>query len=405
MNISYFISRKIVKANPGSFSSIANKIAIASIAIGLMVMIVASSILEGFKEVVTSKLYRFSGQLEVINYTQDYLFDPHPVRKYTNFSLGYKSISDIAHLQRVAYKFGLLRTTEEVSSVIFKGVGDDFYRKDFQKAIVKGELPVFKDSSSINQVVIGKKMADQLKLDVGDKIILYFVQNPPRSRKLQIKGIYETTIDLFDQECMIGDIRLVQKINGWGDTLVGSYEIFLKHKASVDQVRDQVFDRIDFNYYVQKISDKYQSVFDWLKIIERNVVIFIGLILIVACFNIGVVLLILMIERTPMIGILKALGATNKLIRKLFFYNGIILVLKGLLIGNVIGIGLCFIQYWFHLIPLDQDNYHVNTVPIAWDLGWLVSLNILVVSISALFLTFPTIVAAKMNPVKAIRFD
>jgi lipoprotein-releasing system permease protein len=408
LNISLFIARRIQHTQGKSFSSTVNQIGIAGIAIGIAVMIVSFAILGGFKKVIRQKIFSFGAHLQVSRFHMNRSFDENPISTNTDLYTQYRQIPEISHIQVYSHKAGLLKTDEELSGVILKGVGKDFNLPAFRQNMVKGEFISFPDTTYSSNIVISRKIASQLKLDVDESVLLYFIQNMqsrPRVRKLTVSGIYETGMEEFDESIVIGDIRLIQRLNDWSDTLVGGYEIYLTDFKKIDEGAEKVFDLMDYDMQVEKITDKYIQIFDWLSLLNRNVAIFLALILFVACFNMVAILLILIMERTQMIGILKAVGATHKQVRRIFLWGGVRLVMKGLFWGNLIGIGFCALQYYFELIPLDVEAYYMSTVPIDWEWGLILLLNLAVLALVSLVLIIPTVIISRIQPVQALRFD
>lgn len=405
MNLSYFISKRISGKEANSFSGTIHKIAIASLGIGLAIMIISFLILKGFQLKIQEKIISFGGHLQITKFTLSRSYEEDPISKNLALFNDYSQYKYIDHIQEFANKAGLLKANEEVEGVVLKGVSNTFDLTKFEQNIVAGKFPDLTGKSSANEIMLSQIIADKLNLNVGDDALLYFIQNPVRVRKLNISGIYETGMEDFDEKIILGDIRLVQRINNWPDSLVGGFEIFLNDFGQVDYYQSKLEDLIGYELYIEKISDKFAEIFDWLQLLNRNVVIFLSLTLFVACFNMVSILLILIMERTQMIGVFKALGATNKIIRKIFVYNGIRLIAKGLLLGNIIGITFGFLQSKFQFLPLDPKNYYMEFVPIAWNWGIIILLNILIFTMVSLVLLIPTMIISRISPMKAIRFD
>ena len=410
MNLPYFISKKISKAENKSFSATINKIAIASIALGLATMLVSFLILGGFRKVITNKIFTFSGHIQVTKYSLDNSLQEEPISISNPLIQNPERYDFVEHVQVFGHTAGLLQTDEEVYGVFIKGVSDNFDSTRFRNNLEAGNFIRFADSVGTvsgdysTDVLISRNIANTLQLNVGDDVRILFV-DPYRVRKLNIRGIYNTGIEEFDEQVIIGDLGLVQRINQWPDSLIGGIEIYLKDYQMMPQAENVLQNELDYDLFVEKISDKYVQMFEWLDLINNNVVIFLGLILFVACFNIVSILLILIMERTQMIGILKAVGAKNRQIRKIFTYNGMLLIVRGMAIGNLIGLGFGLLQYFFKIIPLDPENYYMDYVPIYWDFGAIVALNLLTFVVVALVLNIPTAIILRINPIKAIRFD
>ncbi len=405
MNLSYFISSRINNANKGSFSSLIHKIAVASIGFGLAVMIVSFLILRGFQQTITDKVVSFGGHLQVTRYTFGNMYAENPISNKLDFYQNPQDYPYIEHVQQFAYKPGLLKTQDEVLGVLLKGVGKKFDRERFLPNMLEGTFPSMEDTAVSNQVVISQRIANQLRLEVGNDVIMYFVQNPPRFRRLNVAGIYSTGMEDYDESLILGDIDLVRQLNNWNDTLTGGLEVYLKDFDDIDKTQELLYELTNYSYYVEKVTDRNIQIFEWLNLINRNVVILLALILFVACFNMISILLILIMERTPMIGTLMAMGATNGQLRRIFITNGMQMVLKGIMWGNIIALGFGFVQQQFKVIPLDKDNYYMDTVPILWDWSIIIGLNLLIFVLVMLILLIPATIISRIQPIKAIKFD
>lgn len=372
-------------------------------------MIISFAILGGFKSVIMGKIFSFGAHIQVTKFTMNNSFEEAPISKKADLYRNFKSGPLLQHIQVFAHKAGMLKTDEEILGAVVKGVGTDFNWPAFRQTMVAGDVIHFPDSGYSSQIIVSRRIADKLRIQPGDSLTMYFVQNPPRARKLVISGIYETGLDEVDNTMIIGDIALVQRLNNWQPDEVGGFEIFVTNFngegiGQLDKAYDLVFDEMDQDMAIEKITDKYLSLFDWLALLNRNVVVFLTLILFVACFNMISILLILMMERTAMIGLLKAVGSTDWQIRKIFLYNGITLITRGLVFGNLLGIGVCALQHYFHLIPLDPVNYFMDTVPIEWNWPIIVLLNLATMLLVTAVLIIPTIVITRIQPIKALAF-
>lgn len=405
MNFPFFVSKRISKETVGSFSSIINRIAIISIGLGLAVLLLAFMVLYGFKTEIKDKIYSFSGHLIVSKYTLSTSYEEGSIVVNDSLLNFIKSYPLTKHVQPYAMKAGLLKTEEEVQGVIIKGVDQSFDTTSFRKHMLEGRFPDFSGETYSTEVAISSKIARYLELKTGDNVLVYFVQNPPRFRKLLVTGIYETGLEEFDEKIVLGDIGLVRRINNWPDSLVGGLEVFVHDTDQLEQAETDLFNSLDVGLYVAKVTDLYVQIFDWLNLLNRNVVILLTIILFVSGTSIISIILILIMERTQMIGVMKALGASNKLIRSIFFWNGLQLIVKGLFWGNVIGLSLGALQYFYKLIPLDAANYYMSHVPIEFDFMTVVWLNIVVLALIGLTLLIPTAIISRVQPVKAIRFD
>ncbi len=405
MNLPDFIAKRTLNSKVGQFSGSIHSIAVISVAIGLAIMLVSILIMGGFQKTIKEKVYSFAGHLQVTKYTLSNSFEESPISTDTEFYNNFNQYPLVRQVQSFAFKAGLLKTDEAVEGVLLKGIGQDYDTSSFASNLVAGRFPNLSNADYSTEVIVSQKIADLLLLDLNEKVLMYFVQNPPRYRQLEIVGIYQTGMEDFDEKLIIGDLRMIQRLNDWNEDQVGGYEIFLHNSEDELLAEELIFSAIESDQYVNRISQKYIQYFDWLKLLNQNVKLFLGLILFVACFNMVAVIFILIMERTPMIGLLKALGAKNSFIRKIFFYSGLRLTVKGLFWGNFIALGLCALQYYFKLIPLDQENYYMSFVPIEWNFLAIIGLNLLVLFLVAVTLIIPTWLTSKMNPIKAIRFD
>lgn len=406
MNLSYFISKRISRGYQEGFSSTIHKIAIVSIAIGLAASIVSFLIMKGFQETVKEKIYSFSGHILVTKFSMNNSTEEQPMDFGIELYREPEKYPFIRHVQEYAHKVGVVKTDDEALGVLIKGVGKSFDLESFRENIVQGAFIEFQDSGYSSDVVLSKTIAQKLKKDVGDEIIVHFFQNPPRFRRLKVTGIYETNLsEYFDSHIVLTDIRMIQRLNDWPDSVAGGLEVFVTNPERIDQAGAAIGERMDFDLNIERVSDRFIQVFEWLELLSRQVNILLGIILTVVCVNMISIVLILVMERTQMIGMLKALGASNGFVRSVFIYNGVNLILKGLLLGNLLGLGLCFIQYKFKLIELNPRDYYMSFVPISWHWEIVLLLNLITLGLVTLILLLPTMAISRITPIKAIRFD
>lgn len=406
MNLPYFISKRIISGKKKSFSSTIHKIAIGSIGLGLAVLIVSFMVLKGFQETVVNKIYDFSSHFIITKYTFGSSYEEPPMNTNTSFFNNYKEYEYIDHIQEYAHKAGLIKTEDEVLGAVIKGVGRDYDTTRFNQYMIKGSFIDFPKTGYSNEVILSKSISDKIGLGIGDDLIIHIFQDPPRSRKLSVKGIYETNLsDYYDDKFIIGDIGLIRRLNGWADNFAGGVEVFVKPGVNIGKVGEMLDDAIEHDQYAESVREKYIQVFDWLNLIKRQVNIFLIIILFVVCINMISIILILIMERTQMIGTLKALGSQNKLIRTIFSYSGMQLIWKGLLWGNMLGLGIGAIQYYFEVIKLNPADYYMQVVPIGWNWEMVIILNLLTFVVVSLILFIPTIIIYRINPIKSIKFD
>ena len=404
MNFSYFISNKLQSTKEKSFSGTVSSIGIGAIAIGLAIMIISFSIAKGYQNSIKEKIFSLGGHLQVKQFNRNNSYEEVPISLNTNLFKNYKKlIPEIKSIHPVTQKAGLLKTDDELLGVILKGIDKNFNNTGFKENLIAGGLIDFPAKGYSQDVIISKSISDKLSLKINDNVIVYFIQNPPKARKLTVKGIYETNMEEFDENLIIGDINLLRRINNWSDTVSGGYEIYLNKYENLPQTIEKLENIRDFDLEI--VSDKFVSVLDWLDLIYRNVFIFLILILFVAVFNMLSIVFILIMERTQMIGLLKSIGASDWMIRKIFLWKAVNLILKGLLWGNIAGLGFCCLQYYTQLIPLDKKNYYMSSVPIFWDWPMFFLLNLIIVGLVLSVMIIPTYMISKIQPVKAIRFD
>jgi lipoprotein-releasing system permease protein len=412
LNLSYFISKRISRGQQEGFSSTIHKIAIASIGIGLGAAIVSFLIMNGFQETVKNRIYGFSGHLLITKFSMDNSVEEVPFDINFDVYNQQKEFDFIHHMQEYAHKAGLIKTNTEVLGVVLKGVGKSFDTTSFRTNMVEGRFINFPDSGYSNEIVLSKVIANKLSAKVGDAVTIHFFQNPPRFRRLKVTGIYETNLsEYFDGKVVMGDIRLIQRLNDWSDSIAGGIEIYLQDNVSVEEAQVKLENLLEkdmkknFDKDAETIREKYLQVFEWLDLLDRQVGILLVIILFVICVNMISIILILVMERTQMIGMLKAMGGSNGLIRSIFIYNGISLIAKGLLLGNLLGIGFCYLQYKFKIILLNPEDYYMRFVPVSWHWDVILLLNLLTFLIVTSVLLLPTAIVARITPIKAIRFD
>jgi len=383
------------------------RIAITGVVLGLAVMIIALAIVTGFKKEIRDKITGFGGHIVISNYDDNSSYEVIPIEMNPNISRNLRKIDGIHHVQEFATKAGIIKTDDQMEGVVLKGVGPDFDWEFFQDKITDGKrFQVETDTGKAsNGIMISRQTANRLKLKTGDNLVMYFIQQPPRSRKFTITGIYQTGLEDFDKLFVLCDIRHIRKLNDWNPNQTGGYEILIDNFDHLDAISQQVYSHTGYNLNTKTIKDKYPQIFDWLELQNINVVIIIVLMLLVSGINMISALLIIILERTRMIGILKSMGASNFSIRKVFIYTASYLTFMGMLIGNFIGIGLCLIQQKYGLISLSEESYYVSKVPINLDWSHIALLNTGTFLCCLLMLILPSYIITRISPVKAMKFD
>lgn len=406
MNLSYFLAQRISHDQKGGFASTIHTIAIVTLSIGLAASIVSFLIMEGFQTTVKNRIYSISANILITRLSISNSMEEQPFDFKIDLYKHPEKFEKIRHVQEFSHKAGLIKADNDVLGIVFKGVGRSFDQTAFEANLQEGSFVHFSDSGYSHDVMISRVIADKIRASLGDEITVHFFQNPPRFRKLKISGIYETNLsDYFDSKIIIGDLALLQRLNDWPDSVAGGLEVYVKDIKDVEEVYSQIGQSMDYDLYVEKVSDKFIQVFEWLGLVSRQVKILLGVILIVVCMNMISVILILVMERTQMIGLLKAMGAQDRVIRSVFVYQGIQLIARGLFFGNVLGLGLCYLQDTYKIIKLNAHDYYMAYVPISWDWPVVILLNVLVFVVVTIVLLLPTAIVSRVNPIRAIRFD
>ena len=372
-----------------------------------MIVSVATGI--GLKQKIRDKIAAFSGHIIISNFDDNQSqVSTTPISTNQSFYPKFQSIEGILHIQAIASKAGIIRTENAFEGIIFKGVGKDYNWLNLKEYLIQGKLPDF--SKEINpEILISHYLANRLNLKLGDSFNTFFMKQMgnglPNLRRFKIIGIYNSGFQEFDATYIIGDIRHIQKLNHWQKDQVGSFEVFINNFDQIEQKGEQIYKKIDSKLNTKTIVEKFPIIFQWLQMFDFNIFIILIIMIIVATINMAVALLVLILERTQMIGILKALGSNNKSIRKIFFYNAFYLILRGLFWGNLIGIGLLLIQQYTGIIQLPPENYYVNTAPVYINWFYILILNFGTIAICLTVLLIPSYIITKISPVKAIRFD
>jgi lipoprotein-releasing system permease protein len=407
----FFITKKIIHNKERSFSRLIIGIARVAIALSLTVMLISTSLVNGFRATISDKVYGFWGHINISKQSLRNSFDDEPIYKKDDFVQEVQSIDGIQSIQMYARKAAIIKTKTDIEGIIMKGVGSDFDWSQMDKYLVAGE-PMDLTGTEVNRsALISKNTADRLGFDVGDSVLLHIIDQKENGeyeqmyRKLRINGIYNTGLEEFDKLFVLVDIRHIQRLNNWTVDQIGGYEVFVKDPEQIASVEKIVDKKADPFWEVQTIQQIIPSVFDWLNLQKVNEWIILTLMILVALINMVTSLLILILERTNMIGILKALGSTNNSIRKIFLLNASNIILKGMLWGNIIGLGLSLLQMQFGFIKLPEGSYYVSVAPVKIDIIWVLMLNIGTFVISILFLIIPSLFVSKIRPIKAIRFN
>ena len=413
MSLEYFIAKRIhFQQGKKNVSRPAVRIATIGIALGLAVMLISVAVVIGFKNEIRNKTIGFGGHIQITNFDNNNTYEMNPIKADKALMNKISSIDGVKHVQRFATKPGIIKTDNEFQGIVVKGIDKDFDWKFFKSNLVEGQILDVSGDTPSNKVVLSKYLANLLGLKLGDSFFTYFIQDQVRARKFKIVGIYSTNFIEYDKLFILADMRQVQALNNWSADSFSGVEVLINDFDKLDQVGDAVYDATanKFSkqgnaYTAQTIKQINPQIFSWLQLLDTNVWVILILMLAVAGFNMISGLLILILERTNMIGILKSLGATDWSVRKIFLYHSFFLIAKGMLWGNVIGLSLCAIQYFTGIVPLDPQAYYVATVPVSFNWLYIVLLNVGTLLASLLMMIGPSYLITKITPAKIIRYE
>jgi lipoprotein-releasing system permease protein len=431
MNYSFFIAKKVAAAGEQSFARVIIRIAVIAIALSITVMICATALVAGFKREISSKIFGFWGHIHITNASvyenlleeswvdKKQPFYPHldTIRRVAYVAkqrfLGQEiqrqrlTLGGVRHIQIYAFKGGIIKAKDEIEGIFLKGVGKDFDWKFLSQYLVAGQPIRMSDSSASNEILISRSTANRLKVEVGDVFRVHFVQNGEQlQRSFKICGIYKTGLEEYDRQFALVDIRKIQQLLNWTEDQVAGFEVFLDDINDLQVLAEDIYyNHLPNELYAETIRQKFPGIFNWLDLQNINEVVILTLMVIVAIINMVTALMILIFERTNMIGVLKSMGARNWGIRRIFLYYAAYIILNGLFWGNLLGIALCFAQKYFKFIRLDEENYYLSYAPVHFNVWSIIALNIGTLVLTLLFLILPSYLVSRISPVKAIRFD
>ena len=410
MNLEYFIAKRLIvsKSYKSSVSSPIIKIAILAIALSILMMVMSVATGVGLQQKIREKISAFNGHVIVSNFDDNQSqVTAEPIDSRVLPISQLKKNSFITHVQPIITKGALIRTETDVEGIIFKGVDASYQWKNLKEFLVEGKIPTYKEGA-INEVLISQFLANRLKLKVGNSFNTFFMKTQgklPSVRKFKIAGIYNSGFQEFDSSYIIGNIEHLQRINKWQPNQIGAYEIFIDDFSKLEERAQEIYKSIPPTFNSASISEKYFSVFEWLKLFDFNILVILIIMIGVATINMVVALLVLILERTQLIGMLKALGASNWSVRKIFLYNAAHLISRGLLWGNGIAIVLLVLQKKFEIIKLNPESYYVSSAPVDINLLHILLLNVGTILICVLVLLIPSYLITKISPIKALKFD
>jgi lipoprotein-releasing system permease protein len=413
LNTEFFIARRQIFEvhNQKTLARPVLRISVFGIALSLTVMIISVCTVTGFKSEIRRKLIGFGSHIQILNYDSNSSFETLPVSRNQPFSPFIDSIPGIRHIQVFATKPGIIKSKNEVQGAIVKGIGSDFDWGFFRENLVEGDVFIVSDTAVTDKVLISRYISNLLALKVGDRFAMYFIDDRPRGRVFTISGIYQTSLVEFDKQFILADIAHIQSLNAWENDQVTGFEILIDDYNDLDYLKEVVFSLAGVSFApdgsrlkVLSIRDTHPQIFDWLGLIDKNVWVLLGLMLLVSVFNMVSGLLIMILDRTALIGILKALGSGNKLIRNIFMIQAAYLTGKGLFWGNLLGVGLCMLQNRFHFITLNPESYFLDYVPVNFNIGNILLLNLGVLLVTLAALLLPSRIITRIDPARILSY-
>lgn len=419
MNTEYFIARRFIKSQKGNrkYTTPIIILSVIAIAMSIFVMILSVSIVIGFKKEIRNKVIGFGGHIQISNFDSNNSFENNPIDRDVEFFKDLKKIPGIKNIQAIATKPSLIKTKTDIQGVFLKGIDTDFDTTFFVQSIKEGRMVKIDSTKKTNDVLISIKLSNLLDLKVGDKFIAYFIDRratarPVNQRVFKICGIYQTSLETFDEKFIFGDIKHIQTLNDWEDDQIGGFELLIDNYDNLDYITWEVRNVIESRFLpdggqlqVTNIRAKNPHIFDWLELLDMNVILILIIMIIVAIIDMGSGLLILILDRTPSIGLLKALGTNNSNMRKIFLYQAGYLIFQGLLYGNLIALTFIFVQDKFHFIKLDQTSYFIDYVPVNFNIWHVLSINIGALVLIFTFMLLPVIIVSRIEPVKTLRYN
>ena len=411
MNYELFLAKRFTasKKHKSSISSPIIKIAITAISLGILLMLVTVATGVGLQDRIREKVSVFKGHIQITNYDNNTSeTTQNPISKNQEFYPDFSSLKGVSNVQPFATKAGVIRTEKDFEGVVLKGVTPDYDWSGIQEYLIEGRLPVIADKVN-NEVLVSKIISDRLGIFIGDKFDMYFIKENsvrlPNRRVFVVTGVYNSGFKDFDESFILGDLKQIQKLNKWSDSQVGGFEVFVEDFSKINETGIEIYKQIDPMLNSMTLIELFPAIFEWLKLFDTNIAIIIGIMILVAGINMITALLVLILERTQTIGILKALGSSNWSIRKMFLYNASYLIFRGLAIGNIVGLSLLLLQKYYAIIQLDPETYYVSSAPVSIHIWHVLSLNLGTLVLCLLMLLIPSYIITKISPAKAVKFE
>lgn len=388
------------------------QLSVFSISLSIAVMIISLAVVTGFKKEIRNKVVGFGSHIQIVNFDANNSFESIPISSDQDFLQTIKNIPQVKHLQVFATKPGIIKAGRENQGVIAKGVGSDFDWSFFNENLVEGSSFLVNDSVKTNEVLISKRLSSLLKLNVGEEFIMFFFGERPRPRRFKISGIFETSLEDFDEQFIIVDIGHIQKLYDWDENQISGFEILIEDYSKIEDITSTIRNIAGFEFLddgsrlrIVNIIEKYPQIFHWLNLLDMNVFIILLLMIVVAVVNMISGLIIIILDRTNTIGLLKSIGACNQMLKRIFLYQAFFLILKGLFIGNIIAIALCYVQDRFQCIKLNRSSYFIDYVPINLTAEIFAFTNIGSLILIFLAMFMPALIIMHIDPVKTLRYN
>lgn len=381
---------------------------VTAIALGMVLMILSAATGTGLQKAIKNKIIGFGGHIQIQNYDVNRSFERVPIRLDKDLKTTLETWSPAVHYQATATKAGIASGSDDFDGIVLKGVDGNYDPTFFQNNLVAGKIPKFNSEWRSDSVLISETTAKNLKLNVGDEMAVYFIREAPKAPQIRyftISGLYNTGMPDFDKLYVLCDLEHIRKLNKWDNEQCTSIEVFIADLSKLDEQTEELRALLPFNIDAKSIRSENAQLFQWLDLFDINVYLIITIMLIVATINMISSLLIIILERTTSIGLLKSLGANNWMIRKIFLHQAVFLILRGVIIGNILGLGICYIQWKFEIFALDPSTYYVSTVPISVEWWWILALNALTIITCTIANVFPSYLVTKIRPAKALRFN
>lgn len=408
MNFEYFIAKQIAPGKSDNYAKPVVQISYVSIALGLALMIISVSIVIGFKRSISDKIIGFTSHLQITPFDNNESMEERPVTVDQELLDKLHANNHITHVQFTAKKAAVVKTKDQIQGIVFKGIGPGYDTSFLYGSLVAGRLPVFEESSQTNEVLISEKLSKRLNVGLGDDLRAWFISgntSQARGRKFKISGLYKTSLEDFDNVFVIGDLKHVQKLNNWQADQVGTIELTIDDSEALRDIAFELYTSLPYDLRISTVQDQYPQIFNWLALLDVNVIVILVLMVVVAAITMVSTLLILIMERTNMVGVLKALGANNRSIMKIFLYKAAYIILRGMFWGNFIGLVFYFVQLNFRLVKLSPENYYVDYVPVELSLFFFAALNIGTLFVCLLMLIGPSLYITRIVPSRALRYE